>query len=189
MEANGRASQPSQVLELTQNALAALRGLVVLAEGIDEGMDVDRAAHLAPAMETVLGMAVAAGAPGTVTGPLGSAIEKFRVATIIEVLREDFETIARACRGLEAHLAQRLPDLEREVERERDHIARNLLLTDSTEVRLLDRARTRLGKELDLALAAYEKARELAREAEKSSSGSSVGRYEVQLRVVQAGKR
>jgi hypothetical protein len=105
------------------------------------------------------------------------------------VLREAFEAIARACRGLEADLAQRVPDLEREVGREKDRIARNLLLADSTEVRLLDRARARLGKELDLALAAYERAKELAEEAEQSSSGLSVGRYEVQLRVVQAGER
>lgn len=189
VETKLKASDAQKSLDVAKDALAAVQGLASLAEGIDEEMEVDRALPLVPAMLTVLDMTVAAGGPGTVTGPLGTAIERFRLATVVEVMPEDFGAVARACRDAEADLLHRIPDLERQLESERVAIARSTLLADSKELRILDRARGRLGKELELALRAYDQARALEQGAQDAVPGSSVGQYRVDLRVVQPAGR
>jgi hypothetical protein len=179
-----KATEAFKKLVLATNAIAAAQGLASLCESVPSSISTERVQGLVRPMGTVRDMVAEADVPGTILGPLGVAIEVFVLDSIIEVTPENFLAVASACRDAERDLALRIPALQREVEVERERIGMNPMLLEPRDMRLVDRHRARLAKELEQAMAAFRMARDLA-EHEPPSSGSFVEQEQlIQVNVV-----
>ena len=175
-------SDTSTRLTAVQDALQGLRGLAALAESMTDTVSPDAAARLLPPMRRVCELVDGAEAPAAVTVPLARAVEAFSFDVILEVTVDTFTALAAACRAAETCLAERAADLEQELTVERESLELTVLLSDGKMIRMIDRHRTRLAREFDQVLAAYDRTRKLVGEIE--SSGSLGALPKVELKVI-----
>lgn len=182
-ESLARKSAAQQALDAATDVLAALQGLVALAESVPPTVDADAVRRLMPAMEVVAERAGKLDLPIAVTLPLTKALEDLVLDSFIEVTAAGFAAVAQAARALEAALVERLAGLKADLDGERERLTEVVLFGDGEEARRLDRHRARLGRELEQHARALKAIRELAVGPAGGGSGSPVT-WLVELRVV-----
>jgi predicted RNA-binding Zn ribbon-like protein len=100
---------------------------------------------------------------------------------VLEVTVDTFTALAAACRAVETCLGERAADLEQELMVERESLEMTILLSDAKMIRMIDRHRTRISKESDQTLAAYDRTRKLVGEIESSGSLGAVPKVELKV--------
>ncbi len=163
--------------------LAAVQGLVALAESVPPTVDADAVRRLMPAMEVVAERADKLDLPAAVTIALTKALEDLVLDSFIEVTVTGFAAVAQAARAVEAAISERLTMLQADLDRERERLTELVLFGDGDDARRLDRHRARLGRELEQHARALKAIRELAAGSAAGGSGSPVT-WLVELRVV-----
>jgi hypothetical protein len=163
--------------------LAAVQGLVALAQSVPPTVDADAVRRLMPAMEVVAEQAEKLDLPTAVTIPLTKALEDLILDSFIEVTAAGFAAVAQAARAVEVAISEKLTTLKVALDRERDRLTELVLFGDGDDARRLDRHRGRLGRELEQHARALKAVRELAAGSADGGSGSPVT-WLVELRVV-----
>lgn len=172
---------PGTRLAAARDALGAVQGLALLAEGVMSIMPAAEVQKLSPAMARVTEAAMASDISFALVRALGASVEAVVADTILEVVPESFRALARACRAVEHALVARITELEVEVVRERERIGRELYFRDLPEIRRLGPVRARLAREMDVALEVFRKTKELASQAPASLSSQPC---QVELHVI-----
>jgi len=175
-------SETAKRLAAVLLALEGLRALAELAENVTEPVEGGDAAKLFSGMRRICNVAEQAEAPVSVLLPLSESVDAFAVAVATQIEVDAFRAVARACREAELCLSERRADLQQEIQLERESLALTVAFSDSKTIKQLDRYESRLNRELQAALDAYEKARTLASNAPSSGPLGEVP--EVELRLV-----
>lgn len=173
-------------LAKARDALEGIGGLAVLAETAPANVSSERVAQVLPAMNHVGQLVAAVDLPVAVTAPLVNALEAFVLDTIVEVTPGTFEAVASAARGIEAALLALIAELEVAVEQERERIAEVTLFSTGEDAKVLDRHRSRLAREIELAAKALRTLRELSATVRCDGSGSSV-EFVLEIRALGRG--
>jgi hypothetical protein len=183
LESLTRESLAQKVHDGAAEVLAAVHGLVALAESVPPSVDADAVRRLMPAMEVVAEQAAMLELPVGVTIGLTKALEDLVVDSFIEVTADGFVAVAKAARAVEAAIVERLGVLKANLDQERERLTELVLFGDGDDARRLDRHRARLGRELEQHARALKAVRELAAGSSGGGSGSPVT-WLVELRVV-----
>jgi len=178
-----KGSAAQAVLANATDVLAAVQGLVVLAESVPPTVDADAVRRLMPAMEAVAAQADKLDLPAAATIPLTKALEDLVLDSFVEVTAAGFAAVAKAARAVEVAIGEKLTTLKCDLDRERDRLTELVLFGDGDDARRLDRHRARLGRELEQHARALKAVRELAAGPADGGSGSPVT-WLVELRVV-----
>jgi len=157
LEARVAASEPAKALQTAKEALQGVQGLAALAEGV-----ADPVARLLPGMRQVAKLVGEVDLPVGPVAALDTAITHLVIENAISVEPAGFQALGRAAREAEAALHARVAALETALEAEREKLADLVVLGDGEDVKLLDRHRARLHRELQAQLAMVKLLRELA---------------------------
>lgn len=178
LEARVASSEPAKALQVAQEALQGVQGLAALAEGVAGPVDATPVARLLPGMRLVAKLVGDVDLPVGPVAALDRAIDNLVIETAISVEPEGFQALATAARDAETVLQARMAALEAAVGAERERLADLVVLGDGEDVKLLDRHRARLHRELQAHLAVLRTVRELAVLGE---DGQPVMQVEVRL--------
>jgi hypothetical protein len=162
LEARLASSEPSKALQTAQEALQGVQGLAALAEGVAGPVDAAPVARLLPGMRLVAKLVGEVDLPVGPVAALDAAIDHLVIETAIDVELAGFEVLATAAREVEAVLQARVAAFTAAVESERERLADLVVLGDGEDMRVLDRHRARLHRELQAQLATVKMLRELA---------------------------
>lgn len=163
--------------------LAAVQGLVALAESVPPTVDADAVRRLMPAMEVVAERAGELDLSAAIIFPLTKALDDLVIDAFIEITADAFAAVAQAARTVEAAIVERLVVLKAGLDRERERLTEVVLFGDGEEARRLDRHRARLGRELEQHARALKLVRDLTAGHDPTGPGSAVT-WQVELRVV-----
>lgn len=188
IEAKLEQTEAYAALVKARGVLEGVRGLAVLAETAPANVSSERVAQVLPGMNSIGEMVASVDLPVAVTAPLGDALEAFVVDTIVEASPGTFEDVARAARDIEAALVVRIGELDVAVEQERERIADVTLFPSGEEAKVLDRHRSRLAREIELAAKALKTLRELSATVRCDGSGSSV-EFVLEVRALGASRQ
>ena len=166
-----------------EEALAAVRGLIALAESVPPSVDADDVRRLLPAMRNTEERVSAIDLAPRVAAVFGKSLDDLVLDSMAEVTADGFAAVALAARDVEGALVERIEALKAELTEERARLTETVLSGDGEEARRLDRHRVRLGRELEQQARALKAIRELARAPADAGSGSPVP-WLVELRVV-----
>jgi hypothetical protein len=169
--------------EKAEEALAALRGLIALAESVPPTVDADDVRRLLPALRNTEERVSAVDLAPRVVVAFAKALDDLVIDSVIEVTAEGFTALALAAREVDVALVERIEVLNGELAQERARLTETVLAGDGEEARRLDRHRGRLARELEQQARALKAIRELARDPADAGSGSPVA-WLVELRVV-----
>jgi len=170
-------------LVMAREAFMATQGLILLAEGVVTIMPASEILKLVPAMNRVVEAALASDVSFALVHALGTSVEAVTADAVVEVEPSSFQALARACKAVLGALKVRISELDVEVVRERERIGREVFFSDLPEIRRLGPVRARLARELDQAMDAFKKARELVSLAHAAEPASSQP-CKVELHVV-----
>jgi hypothetical protein len=162
LEARLASSEPAKALQTAKEALQGVQGLAALAEGVAGPVDADPVARLLPGMRLVAKLVGEVDLPVGPVAALDAAIDHLIIETALSVEPAGFQALATAARELEAVVQARVTALVTAVEAERERLADLVVLGDGEDVKLLDRHRARLHRELQAQLATVKMLRELA---------------------------
>jgi hypothetical protein len=154
-------SEVSKQLVSAREAVEALAGLARLAEGVQSPIPFHAALGLLPAIRRVVALATAVGNGEQVFSNLGARVEALAQEGAQDVPVDKWSAIAAAARLVESAALARTQELEQQVEVERKRLLETTLLTDKESLRILDRHRQRLARELERTLAALKALKEL----------------------------
>jgi hypothetical protein len=162
LEARVASSEPAKALQTAKEAFQGVQGLAALAEGVAGPVDAAPVSRLLPGMRLVAKLVGEVDLPVGPVAALDSAIDRLVIETAIEVEPAGFQTLATAAREVEAVLQAKVEGLTAAVEAERERLADLVVLGDGEDMRVLDRHRARLHRELQAQLATVRLLRELA---------------------------
>lgn len=162
LESRLASSEPAKALHVTQEAHQGVQGLAALAEGVAGPVDAAPVARLLPGIRLVAKLVGEADLPVGPVAALDAAIDHLVIETAIEVEPAGFLALAMAAREVEAVLQARVAALTAAVEAERERLADLVVLGDGEDMRVLDRHRARLHRELQAQLGTVRLLRELA---------------------------
>lgn len=162
LEARLASSEPAKALQTAKEALQGVQGLAALAEGVAGPVDATPVARLLPGMRLVAKLVGEVDVPLGPVAALDAAIDHLVIETALSVEPEGFQALATAAREVEAVLQARVAALTAAVEAERERLAGLVVLGDGEDMRVLDRHRARLHRELQAQLGTVKLLRELA---------------------------
>lgn len=162
LEARVAASEPGKALQVAKEALQGVQGLAALAEGVAGPVDADPVARLLPGMRLVAKLVGEVDLPVGLVASLDTAIDTLVIENVLAVEPAGFQALAAATREVEGVLQAQVVELEAAVEAERERLADLVVLGDGEDVKLLDRHRARLHRELQTQLGTVRLLRELA---------------------------
>lgn len=181
IDAELKNSKAARNLAIATNARVAIAAMVATAGDVKTPITGERAAALLSPIRAVLDMVEAAGLPVQPVMKMEAEYRKLAEETAASVVGvESFARLDTAGRDLQTVLDDRLADLQKEVDGERDRIADGLLLGDDKELKRFERHRVALSRTLDGELSRLKMLRELG----QGASGSFVGPFLVELRLV-----
>jgi hypothetical protein len=175
-------SELSKKLVSVREAAEALAGLARLAEGVLSPIPFHAALGLLPVARRVVALAATVGNGEQVFSHLGACVEALAQEGAQDVPVEKWNAIAIAAKQVESATQAKAQELEQQVEAEKKRLLVTTLLTDSESLRMLDRHRQRLARELERTLAAL-KALQALTDGRTSLPGSLVG-IKVEVRLV-----
>jgi hypothetical protein len=185
LEAKVAESAPAKALKAAKNTLAALQGLAGMAEVVNQPTHVAHVATILPAVRQVVAAVEVVGVPAAISASLGRAVAELdSVEYTVEVPASVFHGLATPGREAEAVLVERLAELEKDIEAERERLADETLLGDDEQMKMLDRHRARLNREMQAHLVTLKLLREVAVPDEVGVGASGNPPFLVELKVL-----
>ena len=156
-------SAPAKALKAARNTLVALQGLTAAAEAVNQPTHVAQVAAFLRAVRQVVEAVEEVGVPAANSASLADAVAELdSVKYSVTVPAAAFHRLAGAAREAEAVLSERLVELEKGLEAERERLADETLLGDDEQMKMLDRHRARLNREMQAQLVTLKLLREVA---------------------------
>lgn len=155
-------SAPAKARQIAQEALQAIRSVVVLAEEVTTPRHSESVARIATGLRFVSELLGKTEVPVVIVAAFDQAVTVLVAESYTDVEPEGFQTLATAARYAEQALVDKIAELEVEVVAERERLADSVLLGDDADAQLLDRHRARLSRELGGHLGNLKLLRELA---------------------------
>lgn len=170
LEARLASSEPAKALQAAKEALQGVEGLAALAEGVAGPVEAAPVARLLPGMRLVAKLVGEVDLPVGPVAALDAAIDNLVIETALEVEPAGFQALSLAAREVESVLQAKVGALTAAVEAEREQLADLVVLGEGEDMRVLDRHRARLHRELQAQLATVKLLRELAVPEEAESA-------------------
>ncbi len=177
--------ETAKKLKLAREALEGLRGLIGMAESVTGPRHVSQVATIRPAILRVARAVDEADVPVGVCAVLDRAVNNLTGDEhVVEVPASVFHELAQAARAAETALVQRIEDLEKALDSDRERLADEALLGDDEKMKMIDRHRGRLAREMATQIEIVKALREIAAPEEiEVGSGSSVP-FKVELKAL-----
>jgi len=157
-------------LQITRDALAGVQGVAIMAEQSGGIAPADHVRALMPALRQVLALAEKADAPMEQLLVLRDRVNDLVVDTLLDIQPEAFQELAHAAHALEMVLQAKISQEEILVETERQRIMQVTILGAEKELKLIERHRARLTREMESNLRLLQLVREVAVDIEPSGS-------------------
>lgn len=169
-------SPPAKARKVAQDALDGVRGLAAMCESVDSPRHVHAVASIRPAIKRVAELVDEADVPVGVSAVLDRAFARLSHEDhVVEVPAAAFHELAAAARAAETALLDRLADVGKALDAERERVADQALLGDEKQAKVLDRHRARLAREMMAQVSILKALREITAPAEiEVGSGSPV---------------
>jgi hypothetical protein len=174
-------SAPVKARQTAQEALQAVRSVVVLAEEVTTPRAPESVARIGTGLRFVSELLGKTEVPVVIVAAFDHSVTVLVAESYTDVEPQSFQTLAKAARYAEQALVEKIAELEVEVVAERERLADSVLLGDDADAQLLDRHRSRLSRELGAHLSNLKLLREVASPVK---DGERVEPIPVELRVV-----
>ena len=165
-----KASDAYAQLQITRDALAGIQGMAYMAEQSGGPMPEDHVRGLMPALRHVLALAEKADAPTEQLLDLRDRVNDLAVDYLLDVPPDAFQELAQAARELEVVLQAKIQQEEIHVATERQRLMQTTILGADTELKVIERHRARLAREMESNLRLLQMVREVAVNSEPSGS-------------------
>jgi hypothetical protein len=178
-------SASAKARKVAQDALDGVRGLAVMCESVDGPRHVSAVASISPAIRRTAQMVDEADVPVGVSAVLDRAVAGLEHEDfVVEVPATAFHALAAVARATETALVDRIAELGKELDTERERLADEALLGDDEQTKVIDRHRSRLDRAMKSQIEVLKLLREVAAPEEiLMGSGSSVP-FHVELKVL-----
>jgi hypothetical protein len=173
-----KASDVYTQLAVTQAALAGIQGMAMMAEQTGGTLPGDHVRTLMPALQHVLSLVEKADAPMEQLVAFRDRLNDLVVDALLDIQPEAFHALAHAARALEEVLKAKISQVEIQVEAERQRLMQVTILGAEKELKLIERHRARLAREMESHLRLLHLVREVVTDSEPSGS------FVVELRVL-----
>ena len=182
-----QATEAGRAFVLAQTVAQGVAQLAALAASQKTRRRGEDVLQLLPAINRVLDCVGAVNLSLAPVQLLVDAVEALRAAAVVGDVHEEFEALATSSRAVEHVLALRLSALNIVVERERERLADEIVLGDEHQMKLLERRRAALQRDLDKTLDLFAKTKKLA--IESGSFDTAAQPISVELRVIGGGRK
>ena len=165
-----RASDVYTQLAVTQAALAGVEGVAIMADQTGGTLPGEHVRTLMPALQHVLSLVEKADAPMDLLVAFRDRLNDLVVDTLLDIQPEAFHDLAHAAHALEMVLQAKISQVEILVETERQRLMQVTILGAEKELKLIERHRARLAREMESNLRLLQLVREVAIDFEPSGS-------------------
>jgi len=180
--------ETAKKLKLAREALEGLRGMIGMADSVTGPRHVSQVATIRPAIRRVAQAVDETDVPVNVCAVLDRAANNLMGEEyVIEVPASAFHELAHAARAATAALVQRIEDLEKALDGERERLADEALLGDDEKMKVLDRHRGRLAREMAAQIDIVKALREIAAPEEIEVGWGSSVPFKVELKALGRG--
>lgn len=165
-------------LSITRDALTGVAAMAFMAEQSGGTLPEDHVRALMPGLRQILALAEKADAPMEQLLALRDRVNDLAVDYLLDVPPDTFQELAQAARALEEGLKAKIHREEIQVEAKRHKLMQVTILGSEKDLKLIERHRARLARELESNLRILQLVREVAIDFEPSGS------FVVELKVL-----